>query len=179
MFLLRSLLLLSLVLSLCQPIAIDRSGENGGSQTLNNYEPLDYNTNEVIKQHNSIKLTRQKTGESVRHWGQQYLGIGRENLHHISFSFDAFGTVFNLKIKPDASTLHPSVEMNVIGIGGKDKSKYDPATQYTGRVLGDPESYVHGHVLQSGVFDGIIHAFNNTFHIEPANRLVSLVRMYL
>ena len=153
----KSLLLLSLVLAVCHSIAIDR---NRDSQRLDDYEPLDYNTNEVIRQHNSIKLA----GESAE--------IGRETARQISISFDAFGTEFNLRIRPDASALHPSVEMNVIGIGGKDKSKYDPTTLYTGRVLGDPESSVHGHVLQSGVFDGIIHAFNNTFHIEPAQRLV-------
>ena len=157
----KSLLQLSLVLTLCQSLAIDR---NRDSQRLDNYEPLDYSTDEVIRQHNSIKLA----GESVGHWRQQYLGVGRE----ISFSFDAFGIEFNLRIKPDASALHPNVEINVIGMGGKAKSKYDPTTLYTGRVLGDPESSVHGHVLQSGVFDGIIHAFNNTFHIEPAKRLV-------
>nr|ATY70072.1 ADAM17 [Oopsacas minuta] len=166
---LQSILLLFLVLISTEQVVISRSGNNRISDTLDNFEPLDYNANELIRQHNAIKSTTQR----MKHLGPQFSSILDEDEGHISFSFNAFGHIFNLKINQDSSSIHPNAEITVVSIEGRENSTYDPATQYTGRVLGDSGSYVHGHVLRSGVFDGIIHAFNSTFHIEPANRFVN------
>ena len=166
-YLVHSALLLCLLLTTTEQVSISRTENDRVSETLDNFEPLDYNVNQLISQHNAIKLTTQRMREA----GQRYNGyLEDDHIRHISFSFSAFENIFNLRLHQDSSAIHPNVEMNVVGLEGSVKSSYDPATQYTGRVLGDVDSYVHGHILSSGVFDGIIHAFNNTFHIEPASR---------
>ena len=160
-------LLLCLLLTTTEQVSIFRTENNRVSETLDNFEPLDYDVNQLISQHNAIKLTTQRMREA----GHRYSGyLEDDHTRYISFSFSAFENIFNLRLHQESSSIHPNVEMNVVGLEGSVKSSYDPATQYAGRVLGDVDSYVHGHIMSSGVFDGVIHAFNNTFHIEPASR---------
>ena len=142
------------------------AGVKSSHKSLDNFEPIDFSAEEVKKQHENVKLWNSRKNEE---FSQEDL-ISTQNQRHISIRFKGYGRVFILKLSPDTSALHPNVEFNIIDENGKRPASYDPSTLYTGRVLGDADSYVHGHVLQSGLFDGIIHAFDATFHLEPASR---------
>ncbi|XP_077564429.1 disintegrin and metalloproteinase domain-containing protein 10-like [Haemaphysalis longicornis] len=73
--------------------------------------------------------------------------------------------VFQLRLQPDSSVFHKDLVVETTTLG---KVKPDISHIYSGKVVGDPSSYVFG-ALHGGVFEGTIQTNRGRFYVEPAH----------
>jgi len=131
-------------------------GADGGLNThtrlnefIQHHEPLVYNKQRVISDHQRLKRSLPEEEE------------------YVEIEFEAFGRSFLLELQRDHSIFHQHYVAE--GPGGVSLSHLDHA-HYEGVVGGEPGSHVYGSV-RDGVFDGTIHTNKHgTFFIERSQR---------
>ncbi|XP_059486798.1 disintegrin and metalloproteinase domain-containing protein 10 [Neocloeon triangulifer] len=127
-------------------------GSNAVPRRLNDwvshYEPLTYDTDPVHRSHQRAK--RSVSEDSA-----------------VQLHFRAHNRAFSLRLKRDLETFSDRLE--VVTHEG-DPLDVDTSHIYKGHILGEPESYVFGSII-NGVFEGKIHSpHTGGYFIEKANK---------
>ena len=110
------------------------------------YETLKYDKGRVLRDHHRLRRSQQ----------------GDDDL---KLSFSAFDVSFDLRLKPDS---RPD-DFELVVDGKPYPNGVADSHYYTGCDMNDPTTYAHGS-LAYGVFEGTIHASDETYNIEPAGR---------
>ncbi|XP_049271971.1 disintegrin and metalloproteinase domain-containing protein 10-like [Rhipicephalus sanguineus] len=127
------------------------------SRRLNRYvrhfEPLSYEPRPVHREH--IRVRRSLGGSDSR----QQRGV-------VYLRFQGFDRLFHLKLRPDASVFHKDLVVETSSLG---RVKPNIGHIYSGELIGDPSSRVHGG-LHDGVFEGSIQSRWGRFYVEGAHK---------
>jgi disintegrin and metalloproteinase domain-containing protein 10 len=116
------------------------------------YETLHYSRDDVHSNHLRVQRA---TGDSDK---------------EIIIHFLAYQKEFTLVLTPNDDSMGNKVRVHLVGSNGQRRTVDPDSLQremYHGYVKGCPGSYVHGYI-HDGVFDGVLHMENGTYHVEGA-----------
>ncbi|CAB3382365.1 Hypothetical predicted protein [Cloeon dipterum] len=124
------------------------AGSKRLSEWVSHYEPLTYDSDSLHRSHQRAK--RSVTEDAAVH------------LH-----FRAHSRAFSLRLKRDLDTFSDGLE--VVSHDGETLD-VDTSHIYHGHILGEPESYVFGSIID-GVFEGKIHSpHNGGYFVEKSTK---------
>ncbi|XP_037957354.1 disintegrin and metalloproteinase domain-containing protein 10 homolog isoform X2 [Teleopsis dalmanni] len=121
-------------------------GHNRLNEYISHYEILSYDYEQVRASHNRAKRSVTKD-------------------HIVNIKFAAHGREFHLRLKRDLNTFSDKLEIH--GSNGPIDVSMDHI--YEGEVLGEPNSYAFGSILD-GVFEGKIITERDAYYVELAKR---------
>lgn len=135
------------------------------------------NLNSVLKRYENIHLDPIDNATLSKNLNRTYeraFAFRRLNppVLPIRFTVTAFGKNFSINVQRGESGFTSNAKVVIHDSGEKVKEipAKDLQTNYVeGCLLGEQNSYVHGH-LPNGVFTGVISTINDTFYIEPAHK---------
>ncbi|XP_064463786.1 disintegrin and metalloproteinase domain-containing protein 10-like [Ornithodoros turicata] len=88
------------------------------------------------------------------------------NDNHVHVRFSAHNRDFHLRLTPDTTAFHKNLTVQTATEGDL---LVDMGHIYTGKVAGDPSSFVYG-ALHDGIFEGGIDTSNGSYYVELATK---------
>ncbi|KAL1453009.1 hypothetical protein WDU94_007186, partial [Cyamophila willieti] len=121
------------------------------NEYIRHYEPVHYDTGDLKRSHARAKRSVTRN-------------------HVLDLRFDAHGRHFALRMRRDLGVFSDNLE--VIDSRGKPfETQPDTSHVYHGHIVGEPDSYVFGSILDGGLFEGkIISPKSGNYYVEKAAR---------
>uniref|UniRef100_A0A8D9FBH6 ADAM10 endopeptidase n=1 Tax=Cacopsylla melanoneura TaxID=428564 RepID=A0A8D9FBH6_9HEMI len=143
-FLIKHVLFLSILIPLIESVT-------RLNQYIRHYEPVHYDTGDLKRSHARAKRSVTRN-------------------HVLDLRFEAHGRHFALRMRRDLGVFSDNLE--VIDSRGKPfETQPDTSHVYHGHIVGEPDSYVFGSILDGGHFEGkIISPKSGNYYVEKAAR---------
>lgn len=120
------------------------------NEYIRHYEPLHYDSSDLCRAHTRAKRSVTKD-------------------HIVDLKFFAHGRHFPLRLRRDLGVFSDSLE--VVDSAGNRLQEADTSHVYHGHILGEPDSYVFGSILDGGLFEGkLVSPKSGNFYVEKAAR---------